>query len=373
MIENDKIILAELTALVLSGKSLDENQQVILSDLMDKYPFARSYIEEIIKKELIEVSTDLSSIDIDKQWEKFTAKLPKVKKHPLLSQPWFKATGIAAALLCISILGLLWFIRNSQPDYLIEDHLYGQKNDVLPSYRHALFELNGKTVNELNNEKIDQIKENNLQDDLNYKIITPPRSSYSLVLYDGSKVWLNPESEIEYSSIYSLKERRVKLKGEAFIEVAKDPNRPFIIEANGLIVKALGTSFSIKNYQNEDPLVVLTEGRLLLNTTSNEAIIEAGDQANLINGELQTKKSSDLKNALAIKDGLFNFNNKDIKTILNEVKRWYGIHLRVERELSNTNYTGNIERDVTLAKLCEVLKDLTGYQYIIDKDELIVK
>ncbi|TDQ75416.1 FecR family protein [Sphingobacterium yanglingense] len=372
MIENDKIVLAELASLLAAGHILNDEQELLLSGLLIQYPEARTYLRNVIESGRIETPIDLLKLEIDKEWSVFQSRVV-AQNVPVVKYNWIRWGTVAALLIAVSVIGVLWFAKSDKPAYIVEDTVYGQKNDILPTDAQARFEVDDKFVKQLGIEDVGKSPGTANTNNRRYRIITPIRSSYSLKLSDGTKVWLSPESKVEYLSAFSKTERRVKVKGEAFFEVAKDAAKPFIVEVDGLEIKALGTAFSIRNYTEDAPQVVLTEGRLQLNTQTAQAVLEAGYQAGIVNGTLKAEESTLLEDALAIKDGFFNFNNKDIKTILREINRWYGVKLQVDRTLDTKKYTGSIERNVTLAKVCSVLKDLTGYQYLIEEDRLIVK
>ena len=373
MIETDKIIFAELASMLAAGRELDAQQEMELSVLLDRYPDGHVYLRTIIENGAIETPVDLRNIDSHEEWKRFQTNVTDKVEDVVVRPNWKRYASVAATVIAVLMLGILWFARNEQPDYIVEDKVYGHKNDILPNDEQAIFEVDGKVFRRLGRNELGKQPIASDTGSRKHKIITPTRSSYSIVLWDGTKVWLSPESEVEYLSTFSLVERRVRLKGEAFFDVAKDTTRPFIVEVDGLEIRALGTAFSVNTYDKSEPQVLLTEGRLQLTARNSEAIIEAGYQADLIEGKLHAGISTHLEDALGIKDGFFNFNNKDIETILEEVKRWYGVDLDIERKMEPKRYSGSIERNVTLGRVCAVLKDLTGYQYLIEGNRLIVK
>lgn len=374
MIETDKLVFAELASMLATGQTLDTQQEAILAQLLEKYPNGHIYLRDIIENGEIETPVDPRKIDVYAEWERFNSStLINTDNSTVYKYPWKIYATVAAAVVCVLLTTVLWFSSDRQPGYIVEDKLYGQKNDILPNDEQAIFEVEGKLFKKLGAEDFGKLPDSTNKVSRRHKVITPIRSSYAIILFDGSKVWLSPESEVAYLSTFSSNERKVRLRGEAFFEVAKDVNRPFIVEVEGLEIRALGTAFSVKNYNKEEPQVLLTEGRLQLATQGSKSIIEAGFQADVVAGKLHTGVSTHLEDALGIKEGFFNFNNKDIRTILDEIKRWYGVRLEIEREVDLKRYSGSIERNVTLAKVCAVLKDLTGYRYIIDGDKLTVK
>ncbi|HAK30733.1 MAG TPA: hypothetical protein DCO90_16180, partial [Sphingobacterium sp.] len=151
MIETDKILLAELIALLLKDGELPSDKENQLKNLLQKYPSARDSLSRRLSQTDIYVPFDLRSTDVKQEWlitqRKFTAKetmLQSRKKYLFLNKPWYKAMGIAAALLLV--LTLLW--QRQQPEnpinYLIPDKIYGHKNDVLPGGAGAVLKIEGK-------------------------------------------------------------------------------------------------------------------------------------------------------------------------------------------------------------------------------------
>lgn len=99
-------------------------------------------------------------------------------------------------------------------------------------------------------------------------------------LPDGTRVWLNQNSEIEYPSKFSNNKRTVTLKGEAFFEVKRDPSRPFIISSGSIKTTVLGTSFNIKAYSNDtQPEVSVRTGKVKVESEQNTVLLERGDKA----------------------------------------------------------------------------------------------
>lgn len=391
MIETDKILLAELIALLLKDGELPSDKENQLKNLLQKYPSARDSLSRRLSQTDIYVPFDLRTTDVKQEWlitqRKFTAKetiLQSRKKYLFLNKPWYKAIGIAAALLLV--LTLLWQRQQQEKpiNYLIPDKIYGHKNDVLPGGAGAVLKIEGKEEIRLTEKKAIQyfaqgieLKEGrliypaSLAENLKNTLIVPKRSTMVLTLSDGTKVWVNAASELSYKANFDKKERRVTLKGEAYFEVAKDAHRPFIVETNHINIQAIGTAFNVNSY-HANTRVSLTEGKLKVSNDENEIYMNAGSETEIVDKKLKTFPLASKAEATAFKDGYFYFKNKDMQQILDELSRWYGIQVDCKIPLNNERYEGSMKRDVTLAELCNVLKDLTGYKLTIDNDKLIV-
>ena len=162
------------------------------------------------------------------------------------------------------------------------------------------------------------------------KIITTTGGFYSLVLSDGTRVWLNSESELEFPVLFGRGERVVKLEGEAFFEVAPDSMRPFIVNTSDVRTRVLGTSFNIKAYKNEcDVITTLFTGNVDVATladTSGNVVLSPGKQAdwNRQTGKLSVSEAN-LDNVIAWKEGMFVFNKENIEVVTRQIERWYGV------------------------------------------------
>ncbi len=391
MIETDKIILAELIALLLKDGELPSYKEAQLKNLLQRYPEAKDSLSRRLSQTDIYPPFDLRNIDLSREWlltqTKFTAKgtlLHPRKKYLFLNKAWSLAIAVAATVLLA--LTLLWQRqhREKSVSYLIPDKVYGHKNDVLPGRTGAILKIEGKEEIQLTEKKAVQylaqgieLKEgrliypSNLTENLKNTLIVPKRSTMVLTFSDGTKVWVNAASEISYKTNFDKKERRVRLKGEAYFEVAKDAHRPFIVETNHINIQAIGTAFNVSSY-HATTKVSLTEGKLKVSNEENEIYMDAGSETEIINKKLKTFPLTSKAEATAFKDGYFYFKNKNMQQILDELSRWYGIQVDCKIPLNNERYEGSIKRDVTLGELCNLLKDLTGYKLTIDNDKLIV-
>ena len=162
------------------------------------------------------------------------------------------------------------------------------------------------------------------------RVVTTTGGFYMLVLSDGSRVWLNSESELEYPVAFGSKEREVKLKGEAFFEVSRDTTRPFIVAVSDLRTRVLGTSFNIKAYPDETSVMTtLFTGRVEvapLKDLAHGVVLSPGLQAkwNERTGEMSVHEV-DLRHAAAWLAGMFIFDRENIEDITRQIGRWYGV------------------------------------------------
>lgn len=384
MINQDRIVLAELAASLAKGQTLTKSEEDQLNQLLIKYPESRDIILNMIEDQQVVLDFNPHLTNVEQEWNEFHHLIRDGIQEERKVYPWKRIISIAALLLSIGIGSAIWWKNNQEPSYLIKTNQFGQHTDILPGTSFAKLEVVGEGSYELKesfnfNEGVNgelsysqNLKSEEKGKNQIHRLNIPKRSYYSLVLSDGSKVWLNSESELEYLASFSTKERRVKLKGEGYFEIAKDPERPFIVETNLMEVRAVGTAFSVKSYTDE-PKVILTEGKIEVTSNRSKIALVAGQKVELLGTLLQMDKSENEEEALAIKEGYFNFNEKNIQEILDDIRRWYGVDLVIKRPLGAKKYMGGIDRNVTLGELCVLLKKLTNFDYVIEDEKLIIQ
>src|SRR5690606_7580202 len=95
-----------------------------------------------------------------------------------------------------------------------------------------------------------------------------------VTLSDGTKVYLNAQSKIILPNVFSADSREVKLEGEAYFDVAKNPNKPFVIRTKGAVVQVLGTSFVVRNYEGDHSVQTVVEEGIVSFRSENKPVSE---------------------------------------------------------------------------------------------------
>ena len=180
--------------------------------------------------------------------------------------------------------------------------------------------------------------------EVKYNTLEIPRGGeYALQLADGSRVWLNAETRLRYPVTFAGTERRVELTGEAYFEVSKDATRPFIVRANGVDVRVLGTSFNVAAYGAE-VVTTLVEGRVAVEAGSERVTLEPDRQA-VWDGERMEVRQVDASNYGLWRKGIFYFEDRRLEEILDALARWYGVEVfYVNPETKDMRFTVEIKR-----------------------------
>ncbi|HEY0611406.1 MAG TPA: FecR domain-containing protein, partial [Chitinophaga sp.] len=174
---------------------------------------------------------------------------------------------------------------------------------------------------------------------------TPRGGEYRVVLPDSSVVWLNAASSLRFPTRFSGSTRNVYLSGEAYFEIAKDKNKPFIVSINNISVTVTGTQFNVKGYPDESYVnTTLVEGGVELRRADDPAVkpvrLRPGYQGIWENKKI-TVKEAYLEEALAWKNGLFVFRSEPIGSIMRKLNRWYDVEVHFpDTSVTDLRFTG---------------------------------
>lgn len=158
------------------------------------------------------------------------------------------------------------------------------------------------------------------------RLSTPRGMDFKVILPDGSEVWLNAESSIEFPSAFHSGLRQVRLQGEAYFSVARDERSPFIVMSDEMNVRVLGTSFNFRNYASEKAHVTLIEGKVEVmrpESTLPDATLNPGEDAWFDEeGTLRVEEVDTYAVTQWVK-GFFYFPDDPLVDVLRALGRWY--------------------------------------------------
>lgn len=209
-------------------------------------------------------------------------------------------------------------------------------------------------------------------DDALHTLQTPKAGQYQATLPDGTKVWLNADSELKFPAHFHPKHRTVYLKGEAYFEVAQQANQPFKVVSGKQEIQVLGTSFDLYAYPGESEIkTALLSGKIRVNALESQQSIELdpGHQAVLTEGQFAIE---DIKAYQVIdwKDGDFIFEQESLGAIMKKIERWYDVETIWEDDLRQQAMSGEIARSKSLLQVLEILSLSTGKQFTL-KDKKV--
>ena len=194
------------------------------------------------------------------------------------------------------------------------------------------------------------------------KLDIPRGGEFCLTLSDGTRVWLNSETSIQYPVVFGTKERRVFIQGEAYFEVAKDAKKPFTVQFMSSSVTVLGTSFNTRAYPEEkQSQTTLAEGSVRIYSPGSSMLLKPGEQAEVkaLSGEM-VKKEVDVKTFTSWKNGRFVFEQEPLENIMRTLERWYDIRVIFRDEgAKRISLSGNLKRYGDFSQVMNMLQ-MTG-------------
>jgi len=186
-------------------------------------------------------------------------------------------------------------------------------------------------------------------------LATERGGQYSLLLPDGTRVWLNAASSISFPTAFTGRERKVTLVGEAYFEVAKDALRPFQVWVGNTLIEALGTHFNINAYGDEDAVrASLVDGSVRVVQGASSRMIRPGEEAQVSQGSIHVA-TANLARATGWHNGRLVFSNTALPTVARELSRWYDVDIAY-RGRSNLHISIIIDRGLPLEKVIKLLE-----------------
>ncbi len=362
---------------------------------------------------------NMMQFDAEKIKKQLLEMINKEKKV-LKMRSYKRAFKYAAAAVVVGILATAYFLR----DTIFNNQLESTtpiivNNQIEPGIDKATLTLEtGETITlakgtvyQNNNvtTKEDQLiyKENNSTNELVYNYLTVPRGGqFAINLADGTKVWLNSETQLKYPVSFTDGEsRQVELVyGEAYFEVThstehkgshfkvvspslrgsmtkQSPNnqQPLSSRAqsrdNNQIIEVLGTKFNVKAYKEDTTIsTTLVEGSVAVTAEGASTILKPGEQSKFdTNTKTIQVDQADVFRAIAWKEGIFSFKNKTLKEIMATLSRWYDMDVVFEnKELEKVNFNGTLYKNQSIEEILGFLQS-TVNTYEINNKTIILK
>ena len=280
--------------------------------------------------------------DVDAEWESFKRRNVLVKTPKRFGQN-VKAFRWGAALLVAASLALLFLVRFPTPS----EYLVFEATQV------------AQVISMETDEGIHTLK-------------IPRGMNKQITLTDGTEVWLNAESTLEYPETFEGKTRReVYLKGEAYFEVAKDAGHPFLVKTDALETLVLGTSFNVRAYSEDDTQVTLVEGSVKVSDKhQGELHLRPGEHTD---GKLNKTKVEKADDYHSWAEGMFYFDNTELVEIMRELGRWYNVNIVfTNKEIMQDRLHFQADRKGTLEDVLELLNTMQKVNARMEKDKVVI-
>lgn len=204
----------------------------------------------------------------------------------------------------------------------------------------------------------------------------PKGGEFRIQLADGTVVYLNADSELKYPTVFTGKERRVYLKGEAWFEVAKNPEIPFYVVAEDMEIRVYGTSFNINTHPAKTIQTVLVEGNIGVRSlrTGGETKVQPGQLAEYGRTDRNIRlREVNVRQYTAWKEGFFYFDDKALEEIMDELSRWYNMEIVYRSTPERTlHFSGYLPRYKDVRKILSTITESVGVNFQVVEQNIIV-
>lgn len=207
-------------------------------------------------------------------------------------------------------------------------------------------------------------------------IYVPAGQRMNITLPDGTNVWLNARTTIQYPLNFNQKSRQVKLDGQAYFDVTKNPKKPFIVQTRKYDVEVIGTKFDVDAYSDKDQFeTALMQGSVKLVSVENPEktlMLKPDCKAYLENGNLKVKPLDDY-NVYRWKEGLLCFTNETFDAIMKDFEKYFEVKIEVSnKEVSKYYFTGKFRQTDGIDYALRVLQRDIQFTYTRDDENRII-
>ena len=382
----DKALLAELAHRFTSGTATDEEKALLHQwfDAADKDEVEHVFLPERETEEDVRMR-------IKAQLQHVIGQEPQKTSRRI----GYYARWIAAAttLVAVSLTGIyFWKAYKSRHVVCCPPPVAVSHNDLLPGGNKAMLLLgDGSTVNlgaakngvirkvagTLIDKQDGQLRYNvssaHLAPEMN-TIQTPRGGQYQVILPDGTKAWLNAASSLTYPTAFTGVDRVVQLNGEAYFEVTDNKDKPFKVMVGNMQVNVLGTHFNVMAYEDEKAIITtLLEGAVKVTNGGVAHLLKPGQEGRIDRSSDAFRLTGvDANQAVAWKNGVFQFGGASIETVMRQIVRWYDVDVEYQGR-TNEHFRGTISRGVNALEVFKMLELTGAVHFTIDKKKIIVK
>jgi Fe2+-dicitrate sensor, membrane component len=289
---------------------------------------------------------------------------------------------ITSAAVLITIVVGIWLYRSPTISY--------QTDAISEKFKSAKVELrlaNGELItidDQPGNLKTGSVTLTNDNGTLSYKIAgaesggmnslkVPAGMDYRVILHDGSEVWLNSETRVDFPFVFSKKERLITISGEAYVKVTRDERRPFVVQIAGKRVEVLGTVFNVNSYDSSAVKVSLVTGSVYIKGEKESLLLKPGEQARFsASGSSISRSKFDERLVLSWMNGVFYLEDTPLPEIIHVINRWFDIKAVIDNPaLEKRTFVGAINKKQDIHAFLDDLRAVSKIDTWFDGDGVL--
>ncbi len=378
-------LIAEYSAGTISPADAE-----LLRERLESDAEAMRLFREIRETEKILKSVQVQEkIDLQKSWQRLDSSLVgRPRKGRWL---FWRVGPVVAASVALLLMFVFPFTRQvEQPGTLVSQVgiTPGGVKAILQSEDGKMIDLTSSTssrivtsdglvlVNDsLKGLRFDQSKSEN-QPMKYHTLAVPVGGEYHFTLADGTRVWVNSASEVRFPNCFSGGKREIYVKGEVYLEVARDEKHPFVVHAGENEVRVLGTRFNLTAYPDEQKVITtLVEGSVEFRNNQSSIRLKPGEQS-VLDRETNNleKQKVDVSIYTSWISGTYEYELMPLSDITRQLSRWYDVQFVYEStEFSNHPFTGVVKRDQSLEEVLSIIEKTTNIKFKISGRTIIIK
>ena len=357
-----------------------------LREWIDKASENRELFEQYLKTVKINRMVEGADwLDEERAWQELAGKIRRGR-----IKSFYRRLSLGAAVVIIFIgLGMAFWQRNK----LTEQEV--QLIQILPgSTKATLILANGSQIDLtrgdlkevittealIENDSLLGLQYNHIklrdEQPVFHTVKVPVAGEYHFTLSDGTKVWMNSDSELRFPVNFTSNRREIFIKGEAYFEVEPDRERPFIVHANQVSIQVLRTKFNVSAYgESQQVLTTLVQGGVNVKYAGLQTELQPGFQAVTdIKAGTMDRREVEVGMYTSWTKGIFEYENMPLSDIAVQLSRWYDVRIIFAApEFANRRFTGVVRKYDVLNDVLSIIEQTTDVCFIVNGKEIVVK
>ena len=389
-------IIAQIPGIILkemNREASSEEISILKEWLEQSEENKKLYLKLRRKDNLASIVKEYNNINGILAWEKL---IQKMDGRLRFGRKQFMLKILKYAAILAVPLGIAVYFLNQPTARNISQETFTELNKQLSELKESsLILANGEVINlqEKQHEPIVEIDGTKIAKEdstLSYKnqvsevgkeiqynsLVAPKSKVFSVVLADGTKVWLNASSAIKYPTQFTSGIRQVFLTGEAYFEVTRDPNRPFIVSTSNMEIEVLGTCFNVMAYSDEKYIVTtLVSGEVKVKTAQSKLILKPGMKAELNKETEQLQQTeTNTQQVTSWHLGKYIFEYEDLESVISKLAKWYDIKVvYINKEKKSLHFSGTLNKYNDINETLHIIELTTKVKFTFSGDTLLVK
>lgn len=324
---------------------------------------------------LIDTIQDAEKVDLQRIDQSLEDLKYKYRIQNRRKKLWLYTASAAASLL-IAVLSINFFyspsfsnrnmlatslLNNSMPLQNQEITLITQ-NDQIKLSNEASLEYKKNGILQVNNEDVTEETPVSNKEKINH-IIVPKGKRATITFSDGTSMYINSGSHVIYPSDFEKDKREILVEGEVYLEVAKDPKRPFFVKTKDFDVKVLGTTFNVSAYKEDEMAsVVLVEGKVEVDNNNQKTTITPNEKIAITNGK-SSVSVVDVNEYISWKDYIILLAEHQAGEVFKRLSRYYGVHFEYEESIASYRVSGKLDLRSGINNSLDILTELLNIKY----------